>query len=55
MDIAHLSARLHCLTTSEDLNNDLDAAGKANISELLDLSPSFGGAGIQSMDAAADE
>jgi hypothetical protein len=55
MDNAHLSAWLHCLATSEDLNNDLDAAGKANLSELLDLPPSFGGTGLQSLDAAADE
>ena len=43
MDGAHLSAWLHCLTSSEDLENDLDAAGKGQLSELLDLPPSYGG------------
>jgi len=57
MDGAHLSAWLHCLTTSEDLENDLDAAGKGNLSELLDFPPSYGGGrgGLQSLVVAADE
>ena len=46
MDSAHLSAWLHCLTSSEDLFNDLDEEGKASLSELLDLPPSYGGAGL---------
>ena len=55
MDGAHHSAWLHCLTFSEDLENDLGAAGKGQLSELLDLPPSYGGAGLQSQVAAADK
>jgi len=55
MDNAHLSAWLHCLTTSVDLVNDMDAEEKENLSVLLDLPPSLGGAGLQSLNVAADE
>ncbi len=49
------AGRLHCLTTSEDLENDLEAKGKNHLSELMDLPPSYGGAGLQSLVAAVDE
>ncbi len=55
MDAAHLSAWVHCLTTSEDLFNDMDAKGKANLSDLLDLPTSFGGARLKSLNAATNE
>ena len=43
---AHLLAWLHCLTSSEDLENDLGAVGKGKLSELLDLPPSYWGEGL---------
>ena len=55
MYAAHLSAWVHCLTTSEDLFNDMDAERKANLSDLLYLPPSFGAVGLQSLNAASDE
>ncbi len=42
-DGAHLSARLHCLTASEVMENDLGPEGGGNLSELLDLPASYGG------------
>ena len=55
MDEAHISAWLHCLAALGDLENDLGMERKAGLSELLDLPASYGGAGLQSMDLAADE
>ena len=55
MDGAHLSVWLHCLTDSEDLENDLGAEGRGSLSELLDLRASYGGAGLESPVSAADE
>ncbi len=46
MDGAHLSVRLHCLISSEDLENDMGAERRAGLSELLDLLASYGGAGL---------
>jgi hypothetical protein len=53
MDGAHLSAWLHCLTASGDLENDLGMERKTSLSELLDLPASYGGAGLHSLDLAA--
>ena len=55
MDMAHLSAWLHCLTNSEDLKHALGPEGRSRLSDLLDLSPSYGGAGLQSLEGSADE
>ena len=55
MDGAHLSAWLHCLTASRDLENDLGMEKKAGLSYLLDLPESYGGAGLQSLALAANE
>ena len=44
MDGAHLSAWLHCLTASEDLENDLGSEGRGSLWEILDLPASYGGA-----------
>ena len=55
MDGAHLSAWLHCLTASEDLENDQGSEGRGNLSELLDLPASYGGDGLQSLVSAVDE
>ena len=52
---ANLSALLHCLTASGDLENDLGPEGRGNLSELLDMSASYGGVGLQSLVASADE
>jgi hypothetical protein len=55
MDEAHLSAWLHCLSASDDLEHALGAAGRSQLSDLLDLPPSYGGAGLQSLEDSADE
>jgi hypothetical protein len=55
MDGAHLSAWPHCLTASEDLENDLGTEARGNLSELLDLSASYAGAGLKSLVDAANE
>jgi hypothetical protein len=47
--------RLHCLTASDDLENDMVRERREGLSELLDLSASYGGAGLQSLALAADE
>ena len=55
MDASHLSTWLHCLTTLEDLEIDIGPEGRGNPSELLDLPASYGGAGLHSLVASADE
>ena len=55
IDGAHLSACLHCLTTSEDLEHALGMEGKSPLSDLLNLPPSYGEMGLQSMEDSADE
>ncbi len=55
MDGAHLSAWLHCLTASEDLELALGPEGRSHLSDILDLPPSYGGAGLQSLEDFADE
>ncbi len=55
MDGAHLSAWLHCLRASEDLEHVLGTEGKRQLSDLLDLPPSYGGAGLQSLEDSANE
>jgi hypothetical protein len=50
MDGARLSAWLHCLTASEDLELDLGMECRSQLSDLLDLPPSYGGAGLQSLE-----
>jgi hypothetical protein len=55
MDGAHLSAWLHFLTASEDLEDALDPEGRENLSDLLDPPASYGGVGLQSLEASADE
>jgi hypothetical protein len=46
---------LHCLIASEDLELTLGAAGRSQLSDILDLPPSYGGAGLQSLEDSADE
>ena len=55
MDSARLSAWLHCLTASEDLELALGPAGRSQLSDILDLPPSYGWAGLQSLEDSADE
>ena len=55
MDGAHLSAWLHCLAASDDLEKDIGAESREGLSVLLDLPASYGGAGLQSLALAADE
>ena len=55
MDGAHLSAWLHCLTASEELELALGPEGRSQLSDLLDLPPSYGGAGLQSLEDSADK
>jgi len=45
MDGAHLSAWLHCLTASDDLENDMSAESREGLSVLLDFPASYGGEG----------
>ena len=48
MDGAHdLSAGLHCLIASEVMEHALGTEGMSLLSDLLDLPPSYGGAGLQ--------
>ena len=55
MDGAHLSAYLHCLTSSEDLEHALGAHGRDQLASQLDLPAAYGGAGLQSMESLANE
>jgi hypothetical protein len=55
MDGAHLSAWLHCLAASEVLEHALGKEDRSRLSDLLDLPPSYGGAGHQSLEDSADE
>jgi hypothetical protein len=55
MDSAHLSVWLHCLNPSEDLELALGPAGMSHLSDFLDLPPSYGGVGLQSLEGSADE
>jgi hypothetical protein len=55
MDSLHLSAWLHCLTGSRDLEHALDPEAKDSLGALLDLPPSYGGADLRSLERAADE
>jgi hypothetical protein len=55
MDAAHVSTWLHCLTASSDLEYALDPSAKDSLTGLLDLPPSYGGIGLQSLERAADE
>jgi len=55
MDGAHRSTWLHCLTASEDTEHVMGPEGRGNLSELLDLPASYGGAGLYSLVASADE
>ena len=52
---AHLSAWLHCLTTSEDLEHALGPEGRHHLSDLLNLPASYGGVGLQSLEASSEE
>ncbi len=55
MDEAHLSAWLHCLSASDELESDMDQERKEELTELPDLPASYGGTGLQSLTLAADE
>ena len=44
MDGTQLSAWLHCLTASKELEHALGPEGRGHLSELLDLLASYGGA-----------
>jgi len=55
MDGSHLSAWLHCLTALEDLEHALGPEGSGHLSEFLVLPASYGGVGLQSHKASADE
>ena len=55
MDGAHLSTWLHCLTTSKDMEHAIGPEGRGDLSELLDLPASCGGAELQSLEASAGE
>jgi hypothetical protein len=55
MDGAHLSIWLHCLTASEVLEHALGTEGRSQLSDLLDLPPSYGGTSLQSLEDFADE
>ena len=55
MDEAHLAAWLHCLHASDVLEKDMGSQGRKSLLKLLDLPASYGGAGLQSLEADADE
>ncbi len=55
MDIVHLSTWLHCLTSPKDLENDMEDPTRELLGDLLDLPPSYGGAGLHSLENDADE
>ena len=55
MDGAYLFAWLHCLTASQDMEHALGTEGRSQLSDPLDLPPSYGGAGLQSLEDSADE
>ena len=55
MDGAQLSAWLECLSASEDLEHALGTEERSQLSVLLYLSASDGGAGLQTLEDSADE
>ncbi len=55
MDIAHISIWLYCLIASIDLELAMGTDSLDQLTGLLDLPPSFGGIGLQSLERAADE
>ena len=55
IDGAHMSAWLHHLTASEVPEHALGTEGRSKISDLLELPPSYGGEGLQSLEDSADE
>jgi hypothetical protein len=55
MDTSHLTTWLHCLPASGDLENDVEAPTREVLGGLLDLPPSYGGAGLHSLENDADE
>jgi hypothetical protein len=55
MDEAHLSVWLHCLSASEVLEHALGPEGKEQLTDILDLPASYGGAGLHSLELSCDE
>jgi len=55
MDSAHLSTWLHCLTSSPDLDYALETEEHHQLTDWLDLSPSYGGIELNSLARSADE
>jgi hypothetical protein len=55
MDSAHVSTWLHCLTASTDLDYALDPDEHRQLTDWLDLRPSYGGIGLNSLTHSADE
>jgi hypothetical protein len=55
IDGAHLSVWLQCLTASEVLKHAMGTEGRSHLSDLLDLPPSYGGEGLQSLEDSTDE
>jgi len=54
MNGTHLLAWLHCLTASEELKHAMGPEGRKQLSDLLDMLASYGGARLQSLEASAD-
>jgi hypothetical protein len=55
MDDAHVSTWLHCLTASTELESASGPTARDQLTRLLDLPPSLGGIGMQSLERSADE
>jgi len=54
MDDAHVSTWLHCLTASTDLEYAIGPSARDQLSGLIDLPPTFGGIGLQSLERSAE-
>jgi hypothetical protein len=52
---AHLATWLHCLSASPNLENAMDPTSKDLLIDWLDLPPSYGGTGLNSLSRSADE
>ena len=55
VDDAHVSTWLQCLTAWTDLEYAIGPSARDQLAGLIDLPPTFGGIGLQSLERSADE